>query len=179
MNSDNPDRHVPARDPGTPIYDQLADAYATPAPPADAGAATTAAVPEPRGADDLATAAVVLALFGRLKRLERGDGSWEGGDTVQALDAWFAEFGINIDADEVTAAQALRVPAWLARALTTPSLDESSLVIHVRTGHHQPLEPTRAYLAALVWGLGEETSASVFDLAGDQIAHIVHPATEA
>ena len=113
-----------------------------------------------------------------MKELEDGDGGWNGGDTVEALCEWFAEFGIDVDADEVAAAQALRVPAWLARALTAPSLDASSLVIHVRADHDQLLETTRAYLAALVWGLSEETSAAVFGVAGDQIAHIVHPAVD-
>lgn len=174
MTSDNTTPTRPERDPGTPIYDELAGTYSTAAdaePPA-------VPVPEPRPAGDLVPPVTVLDLFGRMKDLEDGDGGWNGGDVVQELCAWFAEFGIDVDADEVAAAAALRLPAWLARMLTAPEPDESGLVIHVRTDHDRPLEPTRAYLAALVWGLGEDTSASVFDLAGDQIAHIVHPAAE-
>ncbi|MFI6029492.1 hypothetical protein [Amycolatopsis magusensis] len=179
MNSENSDRPAPRRDPGTPIYDQLAGNFATPAELTTAGAAAPEArVPEPRAAGDLVTATIVLELFGRMKDLEDSDGSWNGGDTVEALCEWFTQFGIDVDADQLAAARALRVPAWLARTLTAPSADESALVIHVRTDHDRPLETTRAYLSALVWGLGEETSAAVFDVAGDQIAHIVHPAAE-
>src|SRR4051812_28359516 len=126
MNSENNDRRAPQRDPGTPIYDQLADKLTTPAEltPASA-AAVEATVPEPHATGELVAATVVLELFGRMKDIEDGDGGWNGGDTVDALCEWFAQFGINVDADQLAAAQALRVPAWLARTLTEPSSDES------------------------------------------------------
>ncbi|MGW4527802.1 hypothetical protein [Amycolatopsis sp. NPDC004378] len=181
MTSDNTTPSHPERDPGTPIYDELAGTHSTEedtAPPAAAADETAVPVPEPRPAGDLVPPVTVLDLFGRMKDLEEGDGSWNGGDVVEALCEWFAEFGIDVDADEVAAAASLRLPAWLARTLTAPPPAESGLVIHVRTDRDRPLDATRAYLAALVWGLGEDTSASVFDLAGDQIAHIVHPAAE-
>lgn len=179
MNSENPCRTTPRRDPGTPIYDELARTHAAAAEDIPAAAATAEApVPAPRAAGDLAPPAAILDLFRRMKELEDCEGSWNGGDVVEALCEWFTEYGIDVDADEVAAAQALRLPAWLARTLTTTSLDESSLVIHVRTDHDRPLEATRAYLSALVWGLGKETSAAVFDVAGDQIANFVHPAAD-
>lgn len=137
--------------PGNPIYDELAATLTQPA--------------------------VVLDLFTRMKRLERDSGDWNGGDTVQVLGDWFSGFGIDVDGDEADAARSLRLPARLARALTAPALDEPSLIIHVRTDHPDPLGSTRVCLTALVRSLGD-TSASVFDLAGDQIAHIAQPPTD-
>lgn len=173
MTSDNTTPPHPDRDPGTPIYDELAGTYST-----AAAAEPPAAAPSPPPAGDLVPPVTVLDLFGRMKDLEESDGSWNGGDVVESLCAWFDEFGIDVNADEAAAAAALRLPARLARTLTAPAPEESGLVIHVRTDRDRPLEPARAYLAALVWELGEDTSASVFDLAGDQIAHVVHPAAE-
>lgn len=182
----------PAPDVGTPLFDELAATYTTTtadaAPEAPSAAApdvtTGGLVPEPRAgstdtvASGLAPPAAVLDLFTRIKQIEAGDGSWSAGDTVNVLSLWFAEFGIDIDADEVAAARSLRVPAWLAHALTAPTSEEPGLVIHVRTDNTSPLDRAHPYLAALVQGLGGQTSAAVFDLAGDQIAHFVHPAAD-
>lgn len=177
----SPEDAAPTPGSGTPLYDELEAAYTSTEPAVTAPATETrddGAPTDTTGADHLDQLAVVLDLFARMKELEDGDGGWNGGDTVDALSGWFAEFGIDVEADEVAAAQALRAPAWLARTLTASTLDESSLVIHVRTDHASPLDSVRAYLSALVWGLGEETSAAVFDAADDQIAHIVHPAAD-
>lgn len=57
--------------------------------------------------------------------------------------------------------------------LTAPTEHDPGLVIHLRTDHDRLLETTRTHLAALVRDLGEKTSATVFDAAGDQIAHLV------
>ena len=41
----------------------------------------------------------VYDLFGRIKRLERKDGSWPGADTASLLCEWFTELGVDPDAD--------------------------------------------------------------------------------
>ncbi|GAA2678944.1 MULTISPECIES: hypothetical protein [Actinosynnema] len=171
---------------GTPLFDELAATYATTAAAAPATSAATAAVsseaPVPRpctgstdaAASSLAPAAAVLDLFTRIKRIEDGDGSWSGGDTVAVLSLWFAEFGIDVSTDATAAARSLRMPARFTSMLTAPTADEPGLIIHVRTDNSSPLDDAHSYLAALVQGLGEQTSAAVFDTAGDQIAHFAY-----
>ncbi|WP_162470808.1 hypothetical protein [Saccharothrix deserti] len=90
---------------------------------------------------DPALLAAVLDLFTRMKESEAGDGGWSGGDTVDVMSRWFAEFGIDVDADEVAAARSLRIPAWLAHTLAVPLPAESGLVIHVFSGFGMSHEP--------------------------------------
>ncbi|GAA1308996.1 hypothetical protein [Saccharothrix xinjiangensis] len=118
----------------------------------------------------------MLGLFTRIKQVEADDGSWSAGDTVDVLSLWFAEFGIDVDADVVAAARSLRTPARLASTLTAPTADEPGLIVHVRTDNSRPVADAHPYLVALVRGLGGQSSAMVFDTTGDQIAHVVHPA---
>jgi hypothetical protein len=40
----------------------------------------------------------VFDLFALIKKLEQGDWSWPGGDTVSALCAWFIDHGIDPEA---------------------------------------------------------------------------------
>ncbi|WP_125677090.1 hypothetical protein [Amycolatopsis sp. WAC 04182] len=49
---------------------------------------------------------------------------------METLNLWFAEFGIDVDSDETTAAQDLRAPTWLARALKVPGPEKPTVVIH-------------------------------------------------
>ncbi|WP_425564032.1 hypothetical protein [Saccharothrix xinjiangensis] len=63
-----------------------------------------------------------------------------------------------------------------AASSTAPAADEPGLIVHVRTDNSSPWDSADPYLAALVRGLGGQTSAAVFDTTGDQIAHFVHPA---
>ncbi|WNV83125.1 hypothetical protein [Umezawaea sp. Da 62-37] len=158
---------------GTPLYDALAASLTDPTlgPPA--------ATDDPTGREpDFTQPAVVLDLFTRLKQIEHSDGSWSAGDTVDVLNQWFGEFGINTDDhDELSAAQALCMPAWLARMLTVPPPHETGLVIHLRTDHADPLDAVRGLLVALVRALGEGSSAAVFDTVGDHIAHLGHSDT--
>lgn len=174
---------VPAPNVGTPLYDEIAAAY-TPTATTAPNVETAGPVSPPHTGStdtttpDLPLAAAVLGLYMQMKKIEAGDGSWGGGDTVAVVSQWFGDFGIDIDADEIVAARSLRIPSWLAFALTAPTSDDAGLVIHVRTDDTRPLDSAHPYLAALVQGLGGHTSAAVFDVAGDQIAHFVHPAAD-
>lgn len=40
--------------------------------------------------------AAVLDLHRRIKEIEEGDGTWNGGDTVDVLTQWFGDHGIPI-----------------------------------------------------------------------------------
>ena len=153
----------------TPLFDHLATKAITSAI-ADTNEGTDSAHPP---ADT--RLAVVLQLFTRIKAIEHSDGRWSGAHVVELLTEWFGEFGIDAGDDEITAAQALRMPVPLARDLTAYSLDETSLVIHVRSQRVDPLDTVRPFLTALVRSLGNGSSASVFDVVGDQVAHIVDP----
>ncbi|HET6285713.1 MAG TPA: hypothetical protein VFG15_03045 [Amycolatopsis sp.] len=168
-----PNPAPPNRDPGTPIYDQVARASPDSPPDPDGRAGT--AVPDQRAGNDLIPPVTVLDLFGRMKALEESDGGWPGSDVVDALNRWFSEFGVDVDADEAVAAKSLKVPAWLARLVTTPMVDEAALALYIRTEHPEPLERIRPYLASLIWELGSDTTVAVYDGYRDQIAHLVHP----
>jgi len=163
----------PESDSGTPLYDELAATHTASVPAAPVATADPALT-----MPDFTQFAVVLDLFRLMKQVEDSSGGRNGRDIVVVLSQWLNEFGINTD-DEGAAARSLRAPAWLASALTAPAPHEPSLIIHVRTDHRGPLEVARAHLAALVQGLGTGSSAAVFDVDGDQIAHIVHPAAPA
>ncbi|MFE5567034.1 hypothetical protein ACFQ68_18760 [Amycolatopsis japonica] len=102
------DAKSPRGDLDTPIYDELAGTSVsqlenTLAP------ITGPAAGAPNN-NELAVSAAVLELFGRLKRLDKGCG-WSGSDSIETLNIWFGEFGINMDADEATAAETLHAPA--------------------------------------------------------------------
>lgn len=167
-------RATPLGDLGTPIYDEITDSHAA----LEENISAPAAEPESStftiGA--LAVSATILDLFGRLKRLDKGTG-WSGGDVMETLNFWFAEFGINVDADEATAAQAVHTPAWLARSLTVPGSESPTVIVHVRTEHPEPIACVRHYLVGLAQDLGEHASIAVFDLEGDQVVSIMHGAS--
>ncbi|KFZ77131.1 hypothetical protein ED92_39340 [Amycolatopsis sp. MJM2582] len=171
MNNHERDVTTPSEDLATPIYDELAGNHASQAENGQASAARSGSVSS--DIDGLALSATVLDLFARLKRLDKGTG-WSGGDVMETLNLWFAEFGIDIDSDETTAAQALHAPTWLARALKVPGPEKPTVVIHLRTDHERALGIVRLSVTRLTQELGEDTTAAVFDLAGDQIASIAH-----
>jgi hypothetical protein len=156
---------LPPAGAGTPLYDALIAA--------DRGSFSSPAT-EVTGTCSGAAAAVV-DLFARIKAIEQRTGDWRGGDVVDVLGAWFTEFGIDIDADEVTAATVLRVPARLAHDLLEPTRDDTCLVVHVRTGASDPLARVLPHLRALTADLGENAATAVYDITGDQIAHLLHP----
>jgi hypothetical protein len=163
---------------GTPLYDELASTL--PVDLTTTAVNTTVDEPDdPEHAADPATIkpAVVLDLFARIKAIEESDGGWPGGDTVDVLTAWFDKFGIDVDDDPAAAGRALRLPAHLASALAAPHLRDGEFAIHLRTEHAEHADYVRSYLSALVWALGEDTSAAVFDHTGDQITHLTHPDT--
>lgn len=162
---------TPCEDLGTPIYDELAGIHASQPKGCPASAARSGSVSS--DLDGLAVSATVLDLFARLKWLDKGHG-WNGGDVVESLNIWFDEFGIDVDADETAAAQELRIPTWLARALKVPGPEKPTVVIHLRTDHERALDIVRLSVTRLTQELGEDTTAAVFDLAGDQIASIAH-----
>ena len=149
---------------GTPLYDALIAA--------DSGSAHS---PTAEMAGTCTAAAAVVDLFARIKAIERHTGEWGGGDVVNVLGAWFTEFGIDIAADEVAAATVVRVPARLAHDLIAPTLDDTCLIVHVRTEASDPLPRALPHLRALTADLGENAATSVYDITGDQIAHLLHP----
>ncbi|WP_410585422.1 hypothetical protein [Amycolatopsis sp. lyj-108] len=171
MTNNEDDTTAPRGDLGTPIYDELTNIHASRAKRSPAPAARPDSVSSDIG--ELAVSAAVLDLFGRLKRLDKGTG-WSGGDVMETLNFWFAEFGIDVDVDEATAAQGLRAPAWLARALKVPGPEKPTVVVHLRTDHERALDLVRLSVTRLTQELGEDTTAAVFGLAGDQIASIAH-----
>ncbi|OXM47512.1 hypothetical protein [Amycolatopsis alba] len=170
------DPTTPHEDLGTPIYDELAGVNASSTE--DNLAPARAAEPLTADMSKRVVSAIVLDLFGRIAKIDSGDG-WNGGDLVNTFTAWLNEFGIHEDADEASAASALRVPAWLTRSLNAPRADAPTVVIHLRTDHPRPVARVRPYLADMVHELGEHSSVAVFDLAGDQVASIVHVASAA
>ncbi|MDT7784997.1 MAG: hypothetical protein QOF58_3416 [Pseudonocardiales bacterium] len=153
----------------------------------DESATTTSAAPiAPRGwqadpttssttsAPNLAECAAVLDLFGRMKAIEDEDGGWNGGDTVDELCQWFREFGIDVDADWVAAAQALSLPPWLAQYVNSQMLDASNLVIHLHSDNTSHTDLISAHLTNLVRALGEGSTAAVYDQPGERIIRIAH-----
>lgn len=128
----------------------------------------TASVPHP------AECAAALDLFGRMKAIEDEDGGWNGGDTVDELCQWFREFGIDINADWVAAAQAMRMPPWLAQYVNSQMLDESNLVIHLHSNKLDHTDLISTHLTTLVRALGEGSTAAVYDQPGERIIRIAH-----
>ncbi len=167
------DRATPDGNLGTPIYDELTGN--NPAQREDTSTPATEPVSASFTIGAFAVSAAVLDLFGRLKRLDRGTG-WNGGDVVETLNSWFAEFGIDVDVDEATAAQTLQAPAWLARSLKVPGPESPTVVVHVRTDHPEPVACVRRYMSSLIQDLGEHASIAIFGLEGDQVVSIMHGA---
>ncbi|WP_033355050.1 hypothetical protein [Kitasatospora aureofaciens] len=53
----------------------------------------------------------IVEFFNRIKtEIEANDGSWDGGDVVEALGVWFEELGIDADGDAIAAASAVPIP---------------------------------------------------------------------
>lgn len=61
----------------------------------------------------------VLALYATLKRDEKADGSWNGGDTVQTVCAWFEQLGLDPE-PSVHACQVCGASSCPATRTTTP-----------------------------------------------------------
>ncbi|MFC9249916.1 hypothetical protein [Amycolatopsis thailandensis] len=173
MTSHDGDRTSPHGDLGTPIYDELTGSHTAP------GVDTSAPAAEPESASftigAVTVSTTVLDLFRRLKQLDKGSG-WSGSDAMETLNLWFAEFGIDVDADETAAADAVRIPARLARFLTVLGPESPAMIVHVRTDHPEPITSVRHHLVGLVQELGEQTSVAVFDIEGDQVVSIMHGA---
>ncbi|RAS59483.1 hypothetical protein C8D87_11495 [Lentzea atacamensis] len=125
-------------------------------------------------ANEVVQLAAVLDLFGRMKLIEDEDGGWNGGDTVDALSEWFAEFGIDVDDDVIAAAQELSMPSWLASFINSQTLDTNSLIIHLSSDNTSCTDLTRTHLTTLVRALGEGTTTTVYDNPGEQILRVNH-----
>ncbi|MER7671277.1 hypothetical protein ABTY61_22810 [Kitasatospora sp. NPDC096128] len=78
--------------------------------------------------------AKIAGLFNQIKTdIEEDDGSWPGGDVVDALDRWFGELGIDVE-DDVIATNAT-ADASPAVDLTTEAIEDED----EDDGHHDCL----------------------------------------
>lgn len=158
-------------DPETPTYDALIAELITDPPGPALSPDTPPQHPRPAGGTDLAPseAWAILALFGRLKTIEEHRGGWAGTDRVSALSAWFADLGIDVDADLTAAARTLRLPT---------DAPAGAITVHIQTTRADADTLVDAWVRALVTTLGPNSAAVVAEGTGRQIAHHTHPGTD-
>jgi hypothetical protein len=152
-------------DPGTPTYDALIAELVRAAGTGQSRDAPPSGVPVVASAG----AQAILTLFGRLKALEERHGGWPGADTVSELRTWFAELGVDVEADPTAAARTLRLPAEPHTGVIT---------VRINTAHDEVDTTVDTWAAALVNALGPDSSAVVIDRTGRQLAHHSHPGTD-
>jgi hypothetical protein len=111
----------------------------------------------------------ILSLFRRIKDVEEGDGSWNGGAVANEVAEWLIEQGIDLNKGPTHARQALRT-AVRERSGRGPA----SAVYGVRIGtdHHDPEPLIRTALHVLTRQLGPGTSIELVSSDRDLLARI-------
>lgn len=111
----------------------------------------------------------ILSLFRRMKDVEEGDGSWNGGAVANEIAEWLVEQGIDPDQDPTDARQALRTAVQ-----ERPGRGPASAVYGVRIGtdHHDPDSLIRTALHVLTRQLGPGTSVELVSSDRDLLAQI-------
>ncbi|WP_406690345.1 hypothetical protein REH65_31240 [Saccharopolyspora sp. ID03-671] len=85
---------------------------------------------------DTPEGAVILALFRRLKGVEKSDGSWPGSDVADELTDWLARIGLHPDDDPDQAVRHLRTRprTWTVFGLRDNDADGETLIAAVVAG---------------------------------------------
>lgn len=168
----------------TPVFDATVEALTAPqtGPSQDPEASNAIAWPNAECiADtdgtildpDTPEGVAILSLFGRLKSIEEGDGSWPGGDAVQELTGWFANLGIYPEDEPTEVEHRLRAAA---REIPGGGAN-SSFGVRICTDHNDPEMLVRTALHVLVRQLGPGTSIDLITHDRNVGAHIEHRRT--
>lgn len=123
---------------------------------------------------DTPAGVAILALFGRLKNIEHGDGRWSGGDAVEELTGWFAELGIYPEDEPTEVEHRLRLAA---RERPGGGATSSVFGVRICTDHNDPDMLIRTALHVLVRQLGPGASIDLVTHDRDVGAHIEHRRT--
>jgi hypothetical protein len=111
----------------------------------------------------------ILSLFRRVKDVEEGDGSWNGGAVANEVAEWLIELGIDLNQGLTDARRALRTAA---RERSGRGPASAVYGVRIGTDNHDPDSLIRTALHVLTRQLGPGTSVELVSSDRDLLARI-------